>query len=58
MNRVYSCMQDVPHKIAAQLAEKVPAVFSVKAATKKSQNRLHVNNIRDHEFYEAQVGFQ
>lgn len=48
-------MQDVPDDLAAELAEKVPAVFSVKAATKKSKNRLHVNDIRDHEFYEAQV---
>ena len=48
-------MQDVPEDVAQELAEKVPAVFSVQAATKNRGNRLHVKNIRDHEFYEALV---
>jgi hypothetical protein len=50
-------VQDVPRVLAAELAEKVPAVFAVKAATKKSKNTLHVNNIREHEFYESLVRF-
>ena len=48
-------MQDVPEQLAAELAEKVPAIFCLKAATKKTKNRLHVNNIRENEFYEALV---
>jgi hypothetical protein len=48
-------VQDVPEELSEELAQKVPAVFAVKAATKTSSNTLHVNNIRDHEFYEAMV---
>lgn len=50
-----SLLQDVPLDIATELAEQVPDVFSVRGTTKKNKCRLKVNNIRDHEFFEAKV---